>query len=75
MDPNANLREQRELVDEINDIQDEVGDDGVLTADQKEDLARAVFRLAELVEALDNWIRRGGFLPDTWQRSNDAPRR
>jgi hypothetical protein len=28
--------------------------------------------LAELIQALDQWIRRGGFLPAPWQASRNA---
>lgn len=28
-------------------------------------------RLAELVEALDDWIRKGGFLPKDWQKGSE----
>ena len=30
--------------------------------------ADAVARVRELFDALDNWIGRGGFLPDDWRR-------
>jgi hypothetical protein len=57
MDPNENLREQRQIVECI----------------QRWPLAiRAnpddVARLAELHVALDEWLCRGGFLPDAWAR-------
>lgn len=53
MDPNANLKEQRRIVTRIIN--------GTASASDVE-------RLADLVEALDNWISRGGFLPDSWGR-------
>lgn len=56
MDPDANLEEQLKLAKNIlkaewEDIDDDRAD---------------VYRLAELVEALDTWIRDGGFLPERW---------
>lgn len=56
MDPNANLREQRELAQQI------------LRQTNCADIQRQAARLAELVEALDGWIKNGNFLPDGWKR-------
>ena len=53
MDPNANLNEQRELAAKI-----AKGDGDAYDAE----------RLADLVEALDQWIAGGGFLPRAWER-------
>ncbi len=55
MDPNANLKEQRELAEFILSHNITLTDD-VDKAD----------RLAELVLALDEWISKGGFLPAGW---------
>jgi hypothetical protein len=68
MDPNANLREQRKLVREMMAIHDraDVSTGEYLPADRVRCLELA-YRLAELVEALDDWIKSGGFLPDSWQ--------
>lgn len=52
MDPNANLTEQRRIAQRI------------LKGSMKDDDAN---RLAELVEALDEWIVRGGALPKSWE--------
>jgi len=52
MDPNANYDEQIELAEAI------------LDGDSDEDDAE---RLAELVLALDAWVRKGGFLPSQMQ--------
>jgi hypothetical protein len=68
MDPTANLTEQRSIVAEINAINDAADDEGNLTAEQQGDLNDLGTRLAELVEALDNWISGGGFLPAAWSR-------
>ena len=58
MDSNANLSEQRAIVTRLlaNNTNGAV------------DVFDAL-RLAELVQALDEWIRKGGFLPVTWQRN------
>jgi hypothetical protein len=53
MDPEANLKDQRRLAERI------------LNGDGSESDA---YRLAELVEALDEWIAKGGFLPARWKR-------
>lgn len=53
MDPNANLEEQLKLSRAL------VWLDG----------GRYATRLAELVIALDEWIRKGGFLPARWPAS------
>ncbi len=55
MDPNENLNEQLRLADIIQD--------GMLGPDY--DLAD-IDRLAELVIALDEWITKGGFIPQRW---------
>ena len=34
--------------------------------------ADAVARVRELFDALDDWIGRGGFLPDDWKRAATA---
>lgn len=59
MDPNANLEEQRDLSKTLaGPLPGEVYE-GVEVQDQSA-------RLAELVESLDEWIMKGGFLPDEW---------
>jgi len=69
MDPNANLKEQLDLVRAINQIRDNCGADGSYTDAQLTALAGYAERLAELVEAMDGWIRKGGFLPKEWTRN------
>lgn len=58
MDPNANLKEQREIAQKILR--------GVLLT--RNELAELGLRLAELVEAQNEWLSAGGFLPDAWSR-------
>ena len=53
MDPDANLLEQRQIVQRM------LSADEVDTAD--------ALRLAELVDALDLWLSRGGFRPRRWR--------
>lgn len=62
MDPNANLEEQLELVARL--LYEEAEDD--IDEDYLQDRADMAIRLAELVEALNGWITRGGFLPRAW---------
>lgn len=56
MDPDTNLEEQLELSQEIVDSQET----GFNHHEQS-------WRLAELVLALDEWVKKGGFLPQQWQ--------
>jgi hypothetical protein len=58
MDPTANLAEQLEIAREMQDL-------GDVDLPVSQDDAQ---RLAELVIALDEWVRSGGFLPAAWQR-------
>ena len=58
MDPDSNLTEQLEIA---KDILGAVDHGGEIDEDD-------VVRLAELIESLDEWIRRGGFLPKCWSR-------
>lgn len=59
MDPNTNLNEQRQLVKNIKAM---IVDGRQTSVEYQEDTAR----LAELVQALDQWLVQGGFLPATW---------
>jgi len=59
MDPTANLREQLEIVRAILDLEREPIEPARLRI--------AAERLAELVEALNGWLSRGGFLPVQWR--------
>lgn len=54
MDPNETLRLLRETAT-------------LVLTDSGKDRADSV-RLAELAEALDGWISKGGFLPAAWAR-------
>ena len=55
MDPDNNLMEQRRIIARI-------------LADDSESIDTGdALRLAELAQALDEWIRKGGFLPASWR--------
>jgi hypothetical protein len=61
MDPNACLAKLREL------SKAQVKDD----EDSEGYLVRSGMRseeMADLLEALDQWLSKGGFLPEDWQR-------
>jgi len=60
MDPNANLEEQRAIIDRMLDGKGDytLGD---------------TLRLAELATALDKWISGGGFLPASWLKPCAVP--
>jgi hypothetical protein len=62
MDPDANLREQLKLAKWMQSIVN-----GKQSYTKTEFEVNAV-RLAELVQALDGWISKGGFLPTTWAK-------
>lgn len=57
MDPNANLREMREKVITIN------------TSTKGGQIVEAAAELAELVEAMDEWLTKGGFAPIEWTKT------
>ena len=61
MDPNANLEEQIKLATTL--IESRYGSPEVESA------VWDATRLAELVLALNDWIKKGGFLPTSWQES------
>jgi hypothetical protein len=64
MDPDVNLAEQRSLSGEIVSMVDA---DGFETDDTlREGVIERAVRLAELCEALDQWILRQGALPREW---------
>lgn len=67
MDPNANLKEQLEIARDIIKTWDDSNADEVFTVAVR--VADRANRLAELVETLDEWIRKGGFLPARWNNN------
>lgn len=69
MDPNSNIAEQLRIVHSIHQINDRCNPDGSLSNVQVAALASHADRLADLVEALDDWIAKGGFLPERWHRA------
>jgi hypothetical protein len=54
MDPDENLKAQRTLAQRL--------------VEQDDPDPAEVLRLSELVIALDDWIKSGGFLPAAWRR-------
>lgn len=60
MDPNAALNEIRRRITQYDDA----------TGDEADAIAHG---LVSLVEGLDQWIAKGGFLPDDWDHSDDGP--
>jgi len=59
MDPDANLAELRREITEYIRIAD--------VADRQFDEGPDADRIVELVQALDEWISKGGFLPVAWR--------
>jgi hypothetical protein len=66
MDPDANLREQQQLAAALLEQLDHIPDAWAMTTSEAADVATMANRLAELVQALDDWIRSGGYLPNRW---------
>lgn len=62
MDPNENLRQQRLWARKI---EEEIESDG---PNSTSNVIEASVQLAALVQALDQWIVNGGFLPSEWTR-------
>lgn len=56
MDPDENLRQQLQLAGAI-----------IHLADEDYDATDDAVHLAELVQAMNDWIQRGGFLPEQWE--------
>lgn len=73
MDPDANLAEQRYLVARMIARTDAYDSNpnikGAADRTQQYQIAQThdAERLAELVQALDEWITKGGFLPARWK--------
>lgn len=67
MDPEANLKEQRTLAEDIIDILDDETNDEQ-DYDVLAEVAAQAMRLAELVQAMDQWMSRGGFMPSDWAK-------
>ncbi len=61
MDPDACLAEIRRLVTQSHEAGPDFG-------------RTEAWRLAELIESLDDWIRGGGFLPRAWSLAQDLAR-
>lgn len=59
MDPLTNIEQQREIAGRINDLRDS----DPMSEDEQTEMIDLGFQLAELVAALDEWRRRGGFDP------------
>ncbi len=67
MDPDQNLRDQIAHAESILETWDEADPEtGEFTQNQLDELAHDSHDLAELVVAIDAWIKRGGFSPEGW---------
>jgi hypothetical protein len=62
MDPNETLKQLRRLVEKQYALE---RSEGMLDSHD-------VARLVTLVDAMDNWIRHGGFLPRAWREGQDG---
>jgi len=70
MDPNANLAEQRELAKEFLADRDQ---EEPFTASIEDGLEYCshVARLSELIVEMDEWLKKGGFVPNDWHKLSD----
>lgn len=66
MDPNETLRE---LIALSNKYQDGIDFDLI---ERQWENDHDVMRMCELIQALDGWIKGGGFLPKRWERKDGA---
>lgn len=70
MDPEENLREQRRLSARLTKIGESVEDWNWANAQNlMREYAEGAARLAELVQAMDEWLKKGGFLPKDWDHT------
>lgn len=69
MDPNAALAEIRQILARRSRLENMSPEQWL---DDMDDLLDDQLRLLELVEGLDGWLSKGGFLPDAW--TNGGPR-
>ena len=68
VDPDANLDEQLSLAESILERIDSANEDGTISPDDMGEIVEDAQRLAELVQELQSWVSRGGFLPAAWKR-------
>lgn len=71
MDPTTNLQEQLALAHDLVGLQASAEALEALPAELQEVVEWAE-QLAERVIALDEWLRRGGFLPRPWEEAQRA---
>lgn len=64
MDPNAALQRLRRAVDGLESV----------SAGPDEDWSGELIDVLEHFAALDEWLNRGGFLPDSWSRRTGSAR-
>jgi len=73
MDPNANLARQRTILAELRDMDariERAEARGEGTDMLEEEQLSLLSELADLAEALDGWLSKGGFLPAAWERAS-----
>lgn len=77
MDPEAALKEIRDLVEAIRERIDEHDGDDVDTMDPDDlvTIAEDANALVDRFEGLDAWMSRGGFLPASWSEGRGGKAR
>ena len=72
MDPNANLDELLSLAEQVSEAWDEEDGEQDDTSFPKGLDRSDLYRFAELVQALDGWLKKGGFKPDRWTNKRES---
>jgi hypothetical protein len=73
MDPNETLNKLRLAIQVVRAIEAEAAfSDGWFTDAQREALAFEAFTLADMAQALDQWLTRDGFPPEAWNHRRAA---
>lgn len=78
MDPNETLRRLLELARQVDfDAVQRVGvdNDDFVPIQEYEYVLGQAQEMSELIAALNNWICKGGFLPNQWAKSKKKVRR
>lgn len=64
MDPNVVVDELRKLADEV------LADDDDPASDDK-DNSEVAYQMALRFDQLDNWLKKGGFIPAVWSKKEE----
>lgn len=74
MDPNETLTRMRDAMAALRTALEEDGPDDVDELVGGDPIEDAAVDLLDAVEDLDEWLTKGGFVPDAWVRHNHVTR-